>query len=196
MGQVERYPREVSLAQMNFLGTHDTERILCMLSDAKTDGMCNAELATHKLTPVQREVAIKRLKMAAALLYALPGIPCIYYGDEAGMEGWHDPFNRRPFPWGCENGGIVEFYRVLGGLRRSETDLRRGEFKVVSAKNGVFIFTRGDITVVANCSEVAHSVSSKKPFADLLCGGKAERAVSGRFEAFVLPKTVAYFKNI
>ena len=138
---------------------------------------------------------MKNLKMAAALLYALPGVPCIYYGDEVGMEGWHDPFNRRPFPWGRENREILEFYRVLGSIRNSEADIRRGDFKVVLADKGVFAFSRGDIYVVANCGNEAFSVRDNKPFRDILGGIAAERSVSGRFEAFVLPRSVAYFKK-
>ena len=193
--QTERYPYAVSLAQMNFLGTHDTERILCTLSCAPTVGMKNSDLATHTLSALQRDVAVKRLKIAAALLYALPGVPCIYYGDEVGMEGWHDPFNRRPFPWGRENTEILEFYRVLGKIRRDQYDLRRGDFRVNYAQNGVLIFSRGEITVVANCGETAYAVNNADPFFDLVTGAKAERSISGRFEAFVLPQTVAYFKR-
>jgi len=193
--QWERYPREVSLAQMNFLGTHDTERIICMLSGVRTDGLSNAELSSLLLTKNQREIAVKRLKMAAALLYALPGVPCTYYGDEVGMEGWRDPFNRRPFPWGQENNEITEFYRILGRIRNAESDLRKGDFKVMLAENGVFIFARDSISVVANCGDVAHSVSSREAFTEMLSGNSAERSASGRYEFFVLPRTVAYFKK-
>ena len=193
--QYERYPFKVLLAQMNILGTHDTERILCMLSGVNVQNEDNRTLSTHYLTEGQRAVAVKNLKMAAALLYALPGVPCIYYGDEVGMEGWHDPFNRRPFPWGRENREILEFYRVLGSVRNSEADIRRGDFKVVLAEKGVFAFSRGDIYVVANCGNEAFSVRDNKPFRDILGGIAAERSVSGRFEAFVLPRSVAYFKK-
>jgi 4-alpha-glucanotransferase len=57
--------------------------------------------------------------MAAwALLAAFPGIPCIYYGDEAGMEGGRDPFNRMPFVWGREDPELLAFYRRIGQIRR------------------------------------------------------------------------------
>ena len=51
--------------------------------------------------------------------YTLPGVPCIYYGDEAGMEGYRDPFNRRCFPWGKEDAALTEWYRSLARLRQT-----------------------------------------------------------------------------
>ncbi len=121
------YPRAVSHVLMNFLGTHDTERILTVLADAGTANMTNAQLASFRLSADQRARAIKRLKLAWALLSAFPGIPCIYYGDEAGMEGGRDPFNRMPFVWGREDGELLEFYRKIGQIRRSLSVFTEGD---------------------------------------------------------------------
>ncbi len=124
------YPEDVSHALMNFLGTHDTERILTVLADAGTKDMTNAALADFKLSEEQRAAAKKRLKLAFALLCAFPGIPCIYYGDEAGMEGGRDPFNRRPFIWGREDGELTEFYRLVGNIRRNSPELANGSLEL------------------------------------------------------------------
>ena len=56
-------------------------------------------------------------KLAALILYALPGMPCIYYGDEAGLQGCTDPFNRGTYPWGKEDAELLAWYRALGEMR-------------------------------------------------------------------------------
>ena len=142
------YPESVSHVLMNFLGTHDTERILTVLADAGTQEMTNAALAKFRLSPAQRAKAKSRLMAAWALLAAFPGIPCIYYGDEAGMEGGRDPFNRMPFVWGREDAQLLAFYRRIGELRRSLPVLADGSltmpetgdpgrFLLLREKNGV-----------------------------------------------------------
>ncbi len=117
------YPRPVSDALMNLLGTHDTERILTVLgSDPAEYDRPNRELATAVLPDDRRETAVRRLKIAAAIQFTVFGIPSVYYGDEVGMEGYHDPFCRRPFPWqelsSPVRADILDFYRRLGQLRR------------------------------------------------------------------------------
>jgi glycosidase len=80
--------------------------------------------------------------MAASFLqYMLPGAPSTYYGDEAGMEGHKDPFNRRTYPWGNENVALLSHYRKLGQLRKS-TALRLGDTEFISAENGHIAFIR------------------------------------------------------
>ncbi len=59
--------------------------------------------------------------------FFLPGISCIYYGDEAGMQGYEDPFNRRTYPWGKENKDLVDFYRTLAKTKQAQPALRQGD---------------------------------------------------------------------
>ena len=121
---IENYPEPVIKNLMNILGTHDTERILTVISDYYDS---NAE---------------KILKLAAAIQYTLPGVPCIYYGDEAGMVGRKDPFCRRCYPWGDENKKLVSFYQELGKFRANATSLKNGEFVPVFIGNSSFSFIR------------------------------------------------------
>ena len=110
----ENYPAGVLNCVMNILGTHDTPRILSLLG-----GSCDGtkdEQAQRQLSPRQRAQALERLQMAAFLQFMLPGMACIYYGDEAGMEGCGDPFNRRYFPWGAEDATLTAYYRALATL--------------------------------------------------------------------------------
>ena len=70
------YPRDNAYSMLNLLGSHDTERLLTLLWDD-----------------------LDRLKLAYAILYAYPGAPCMYYGDEIGLTGGRDPACRAAFPW-------------------------------------------------------------------------------------------------
>ena len=137
---VENYPPQVLPCLMNSLGTHDTPRILTALVD-DFDGS-REEKASRRLSMQQMILAKERLRMASFLQFTLPGSPCVYYGDEAGMEGYADPFNRRPYPWGAEDGALLEHYRRLTALRREIPALRRGEIQFFQAKNRMLGFTR------------------------------------------------------
>ena len=137
---LENYPRQVALCNMNMLGTHDTPRILTALVD-DFDGS-REQLAARRLSPEQLELAKKRLKLAAVLQYCLPGCPSTYYGDEAGMEGAKDPFNRRTYPWGREDRSLLEHFRMLGQLRKNNLALRLGETEFFLTAEGEIGFTR------------------------------------------------------
>ena len=136
----ENYPPDVLSAVMNILSTHDTARALTALIDP-TDAD-RAELAKRHMDELTRERALQLLRMAAFLQFTLPGAPCIYYGDEAGMDGYRDPFNRRCFPWGQENEPLQAFYASLARLKKESPALRRGDVTVVEAGNGRLLFLR------------------------------------------------------
>lgn len=140
MTVAENYPRQVLHCNMNLLGTHDTPRILTALVD-DFDGSREA-LAARRLSAEQRELAKKRLILATALQFMLPGCPSIYYGDEAGMEGGKDPFNRRPYPWGQEDNEIRLHYKLLGTLRREHPALQQGNIAFFQSGEHRIGFTR------------------------------------------------------
>ena len=99
-------------------------------------------LSKRKLSPQQYLLAVERLRMAAFLQYMLPGIPSLYYGDEAGMEGGKDPFNRRTYPWGKENPNLLEHFRSLGKLRKDHEALRLGDIHFFQAGDQKLGFSR------------------------------------------------------
>lgn len=156
MTVLENYPRDVALCNMNLLGSHDTPRILTALAD-EFDGDREA-LAARRLTPEQLELGKKRLCLAAVLQYVLPGCPSIYYGDEAGMEGGKDPFNRRTYPWGKEDTALVNRFRILGSVRKNSPALRWGDTEFFYAGGGKLGITRRhneqqiDIYINAGCT--------------------------------------------
>lgn len=140
MSIVENYPPEVVACNMNLLGTHDTPRILTALVD-DFDGS-REEKAHRRLSRNQMDVARERLMMAAFLQFTLPGSPSIYYGDEACMEGYKDPFNRRPYPWGREDQQMRDHFKRLGRLRRDSEVLRLGDIAFFDAGDKHIGFTR------------------------------------------------------
>ena len=137
---LENYPREVVDCNMNLLGTHDTMRVLTALTSG-FDGS-RAENAAHALSYQQYADGVQLLRAASLLQYTLPGSPSIYYGDEAGMEGCKDPFNRRTFPWGKENPMLQLHFRQLGALRQTEAAIRLGDIQFFRADSGMLGYTR------------------------------------------------------
>ena len=122
----ENYPPHAFYSLMNFLSTHDTPRILTVLGADHVPGS-KEERAVFRLSPARRQLGLKRLRLAALVLFTFPGAPTVYYGDEAGMEGWEDPFNRAGYPWGQEDSELKSFFSKLAHLRREQPALQTGQ---------------------------------------------------------------------
>lgn len=157
------YPREVCDSLMNLLGTHDTARILTVLGDPTGgDGKSNAELSALRLSPDARKRAVALLRIASTLQYTVYGFPSVYYGDEAGLEGYHDPFCRRPYPWGDEDPVLTAHYRLLGRFRAAHPALRGGDFRFLYVTDTAFLYERagGDdrVLVAVNVGNAPASV--------------------------------------
>lgn len=139
---LENYPPQVIRCLMNNIGTHDTERALTVLAGEPLGGHGRHWQSTAHLTKEQRARGLSLMRLASLMQFTLPGVPCIYYGDEAGMEGYRDPFNRGCYPWGSEDTGLLEWYRKLGKLRAECDCLREGEFQPVSANGDGMAYIR------------------------------------------------------
>ena len=144
MSVLENYPKPVIRVLMNLLSTHDTERILTLIAGEPLNGRDRKWQAETKMTQEQRERGLQIMKIASGIQYTLPGFPCVYYGDEAGMEGYKDPFNRCGFPWGKEEKELVNWHKSLGELRQTISALWDGEFMPVYCKGNVLSYLRHD----------------------------------------------------
>ena len=131
----ENYPPDAYYSAMNFLSTHDTPRILTLLGGEPVPEDKPGRAAA-RLSPAGYELARRRLMVGAMLLYAFPGSPTVYYGDEAGVQGYEDPLNRRTYPWGQEDERLLAWYRKLGALRCSRPSLQQGGISYPLAAGG------------------------------------------------------------
>lgn len=186
---INNYPKKTLDKLMNILGTHDTVRVLTALGD-NGDVSSRDERAYAVLK--DRSAAIGKLKLATVLQYTLPGVPCVYYGDEAGMEGFEDPFNRRCYPWGAADREVLRHYRKLGRIRTAEQDaLAEGVYRNLVASDGVFAFRRSgknsELTVIVN--------AGAQPFA-YEDGGDCVDLITGKpFKGKVAPCTAVILKK-
>ncbi len=137
----ENYPPGALSMLMNHIGTHDTNRILTELG-SNYYSPDRAWQAEQRLTPEQAEHALRLLKICAVIQYTLPGMPSLYYGDEAQTEGYTDPFCRGCYPWGNENLELVEFYKTLGAARRNCSAFTDGKFIPVICDGGALVYRR------------------------------------------------------
>ncbi len=151
-------PKRVQDVQMNLFGTHDTERILTALAADERGTRTNDELAVYRMPDDIRKSGIRRLKCAYMIMATLPGVPLIYYGDEVGMEGYSDPFNRMPFPWHDMDESLLSFYRAIGEIRRKNKVYCTGDFRLHHLSSGLLAFSRAEgdsryVTVINNSDE-------------------------------------------
>lgn len=143
MSLFENYPRENFYSAMNLIGSHDTIRILTLLGDAPPEqSLTKTEQRTFRLSPSARQLAVQRLKLLSLVQMTFPGVPCIYYGDEAGVEGYADPYNRGTYPWGREDREIMDWYRRILRMRAEFEVLQTGDFKPFCFDPDVYGFTR------------------------------------------------------
>ena len=132
---------------MNFVSTHDIERAINRLGGEYCDDKSKDWMAERWLTQEQYQHGKDLLKAAMALQFFLPGVPSIYYGDEAGLQGYKDPFNRRCYPWGNEDHELIAYVKELSRVRKSIPNLKDGKayFALVdghSLDERLAIFTR------------------------------------------------------
>ncbi|NIO08529.1 MAG: alpha-amylase [Deltaproteobacteria bacterium] len=173
-----KYRHEAINAQLNFIGSHDTPRVLTVLGG---------------------DEAAVRLAMLFQMTYL--GAPCIFYGDEIGIEGGHDPYNRVSMPWQNSkiwNRDLLQFVKRLIRLRRDHAALRRGAYQELYAKDGLYVFTRVSNSETLTVALNAGNASTKVEFAltdfpgiwggyrDLLGNGRA-LVKDGFFQGPALP---------
>jgi len=181
---VEHYPPEVLHCLMNVLGSHDSIRIITALAgtDLGTDPS-REEQARTRLSEAQWARGVRLLKIASLIQMTLPGVPCIYYGDEAGVEGYKDPFNRTCFPWGSENTELLSWYRQLTSLRAAHAVYRHGAYRTITAADGLYAFERYDdegasVITAANCGSQEQRLVLESRRTDLLTGENYEGTIT------------------
>lgn len=169
----EHYPPFAFHNAMNFLGTHDTPRILTVLGLGTAEA---SEAGDRLLTPAQKKQALQRLRLGYAILFTFPGAPTLYYGDEAGLEGGRDPWNRRTYPWGQENQALLSWCRALGQLRKRTPALRRGELVWGRCQGGLLCYQR---TLGAERVLVAVNAGAEPVFLPLPWRGGGKNLLTG-----------------
>ena len=180
---VENYPPEVLNCLMNVLSTHDSVRIITALAgvDLGTDPPRDMQFQI-RMNDEEWNLGIRRLKTASLLQMTLPGVPCIYYGDEAGVEGYKDPFNRTCYPWGHENMKLLDWYRKITQIRADHGVYRCGGYQTIMAGDGFYAFERyskdddhdddafAPVVTAVNCGGHEHHLLLAGRWTDLLTG--------------------------
>ena len=178
---LDNYPKQTLDSLMNILGSHDTPRILTVFGGEECHD--KEEMAVRFLSNEERRKAKDLLKMAAVLQFTLPGVACIYYGDEAGMEGYQDPFCRRCFPWDNIDTELHDFYKKLGNIRAGEFReiFAEGTYGEVFADTGCIVFYRQyaekSIVVFVNRGSCKYSLHFDGTWKELL----SEEVFEGKY---------------
>ena len=180
MSLYENYPRETFLGNMNVIGTSDTERILTVL-----DGN------------------IQLLKIIVALQFTLPGVPLIYYGDEAGVTGGKDPDNRKSYPWNHEDHDLIDFYKMICDIRNSQDSLKKGDFNIFNTDEDIFAFERiyenEKITIIVNVSneqKIIKGINLEGTYLDLFNKGQKYKFIGHDSVLIIYPRNFKILRKV
>lgn len=188
---LENYPKETVYCLMNSLGTHDTVRIINALSDVRAHGWSKTHKLGYKLPDSEYEKAKKKLYLASVLQFTLPGIPSIFYGDEAGLQGFDDPINRRPYPWGSEDKEILAHYKKLGRIRRENRAVFSGGFNMRD-ENGLVAYERAggddEILIAVNAGAYDKTLFINREYTNLYNNKEYKDVVDVPGGSFVILK--------
>lgn len=140
----ENFPDQIFYCMMNLISSHDVPRAITELAGAPDPG----DRALQRELRLPRGVkgrASALMKMAFAMQMAFPGCPCTYYGDEIGMDGYRDPFNRRTYPWTNQERWqreLLAAFQKISGLRRKYPLFKCGEIRMCYAEGDDLVFER------------------------------------------------------
>lgn len=149
---VDHYPREALHSLMNLLSSHDIPRILTALAVEDAKNYPLSERPNYILTSEKYSEVKELSKFAAFLQFTLPGVPSIYYGDEIGMYGFTDPYNRLGFDRENIDEDLLGFYTKLTTFRADNKKSFCDNFELLSAQDGAISYTRNDILCIINMS--------------------------------------------
>lgn len=148
----ENYPAPALHTLMNFLSTHDTIRAITALVGENGEGKDRYWQSGRKLTPEAYEHGIALLRLAYAMIYTLPGIPSVFYGDEIALQGYKDPFNRGFFDWNSAETRVRPVLCALAKQRRGCAAFREGVLTITHADGGILCYERhGDNAAAGAC---------------------------------------------
>ncbi len=150
MNICEHYPAPALHTLMNFLASHDTERTLTALADEPARGRDRYWQSKRRVSGERYEEGIRRVILAYTILFTLPGVPCIYYGDEVAMQGYCDPFNRAYFNWEGLETRLRPALRALAELRSGCDAFKEGPIEFVAAGQGILHYRRTGPTQAAD----------------------------------------------
>ncbi|NLL91517.1 MAG: glycoside hydrolase family 13 protein [Ruminococcaceae bacterium] len=141
MSVVENYPKPMMDITMNHLSTHDTRRIITALVYKGKTGDREWQSVQH-LNKDDYLRGVEMVKLAFVTMATLPGLPTIYYGDEIGMQGFSDPFNRAYFEWDNIDENLLSFVRMIMNVRSEHSAFANGTIVPLRAENGCVAYIR------------------------------------------------------
>lgn len=178
----ENYPKPAIDCMMNIISTHDTERIINALG---VETFVDRQRAKdYILSESELKKGTEGAMMAMFLLFSLPGIACIYYGDEVGLDGFSDPYCRKGYPYGKENFEMLDLIKSLSAVRKQYSDDFSYLIEDFDITGEVLTFSRGKLNFVINMSENDENITISDKFV-IFCNTNETKIVN---EILTIPK--------
>ncbi|MEG2597261.1 MAG: alpha-amylase family glycosyl hydrolase, partial [Oscillospiraceae bacterium] len=143
----DHYPLPAIKTLMTSVSTHDTVRAITYLGVEHP--VSDEQKGNYALTAEESEKGKFLFQITAMIQYTLPGFPCLYYGDEVGVSGFSDPWNRRCYPWGREDFQLLSFFQQLGQTRQEYAESFAQDFQFVAVDQGMIAYVRGNRILTA-----------------------------------------------